>query len=230
MFALVREKFGEVWRAVVPLFGVGCALQLVLVPDPAGVLLQFAAGTALVVLGMVLLFAGIDIGILPMGRFIGAALPGKGSVPLALAVAFVLGLVTTIAEPDVLVLANQVAALSEGELSAWWLIGLVSGGVGVFVALALLRVLLGFSLVALVAGLYALMLVLSLLAPPALVPLAYDAGSVTTGVLSAPVVLALAAGFISVLAQRSAISDGFGLLGLASIGPIIIILLVGLLQ
>jgi hypothetical protein len=73
------------------------------------------------------------------------------------------------------------------------------------------------------------MIGLSLVARSQLVPLAYDAGSVTTGVLTAPVVLALALGLSSVIARRSAVSDGFGLLGLASVGPIIVILLLGLL-
>jgi hypothetical protein len=80
----------------------------------------------------------------------------------------------------------------------------------------------------LLAGVYSLMILLSFLAPRELVPLAYDAGSVTAGVLTAPVVLALALGVTSVLAERSAVADGFGLLGLASMGPIIAVLALGL--
>ena len=82
---------------------------------------------------------------------------------------------------------------------------------------------------ALLAGVYAFMLLLSLAAPERIVPLAYDAGSVTTGVLTAPVVLALALGMATVLAERSAVDDGFGLLGLASVGPIIVVLVLGLI-
>lgn len=230
MLTILRDKLGEVLRAVAPLFGVVLVLQLVLVHAPLALFAQFVAGAVLATLGMLLLFAGIDMGVLPMGRFIGAALPNKRSLTLILGVAFALGFATTAAEPDVLVLAGQVERLSAGALSASWLVVLVAGGVGLFVALALLRVVFGFSLITLLALLYASMLVLSVLAPADLVPLAYDAGSVTTGVLSAPVILALAAGFISVLAQRSAVSDGFGLLGLASIGPIIVVLLMGLLR
>jgi hypothetical protein len=114
-------------------------------------------------------------------------------------------------------------------VSGQLLVYIVAGGVGVFTALALLRVIYGFSMTYLLAAVYVLMIVLSLLSPARFVPLAYDAGSVTTGVLTAPVVLALAIGCNSVLAQRSAVSDGFGLLGLASVGPIIAVLLVGIL-
>jgi hypothetical protein len=101
--------------------------------------------------------------------------------------------------------------------------------VGVFAALALLRVIFGFSMTALLAVTYAVMLALTLAAPSGYVALAYDAGSVTTGVLTAPVLLALTLGLCAVLANRSAASDGFGLLGLASTGPIIVLLLLGLL-
>jgi hypothetical protein len=105
----------------------------------------------------------------------------------------------------------------------------VAAGVGLFAALALFRVVRGFSMRALLSVVYIAMLALSFLAPAALVPLAYDAGSVTTGVLTAPVVIALAIGLSSVLAGRSAVSDGFGLLGFASIGPIVAVLIMGLL-
>ena len=117
-----------------------------------------------------------------------------------------------------------------GAVTAVWLAYVIAGGVGLFAALALLRVLWGVPMAYVLAGAYALMLLLSLLAPAELVSLAYDAGSVTTGVLSAPVMLAVALGLSSVLGERSVVSDGFGLLGLASTGPIIAILLIGLLR
>lgn len=225
---LVRERLPEVLRAVAPLVAVACVLQVAFVRAPAGLFVQFLVGSALAAVGMVLLFEGIDMGILPMGRFIGAELPKKGSLALILGVAFALGFATTSAEPDVLVLANMVGSVSDGALSGWALVYVVAGGVGLFSALALLRVVYGFSMAYLLAAVYSLMIVLTLLAPARLVPLAYDAGSVTTGVLTAPVVLALALGFSGVFAERSALSDGFGLLGLASVGPIIVMLLLGL--
>ena len=117
-----------------------------------------------------------------------------------------------------------------GAVTAVWLAYVIAGGVGLFAALALLRVLWGVPMAYVLVGAYALMLLLSLLAPAELVSLAYDAGSVTTGVLSAPVMLAVALGLSSVLGERSVVSDGFGLLGLASTGPIIAILLIGLLR
>ncbi|MGE3150937.1 MAG: DUF1538 family protein, partial [Pseudorhodoplanes sp.] len=102
-------------------------------------------------------------------------------------------------------------------------------GVAVFAAVAMGRIVLGWSMPIMLTAAYALALALALAAPTHFVPLAFDAGSVTTGVLSAPVVIAVAIGLSSVLAGRSAVSDGFGILGFASIGPIVAILLMGLL-
>ncbi len=230
MLALLKEKLQETVRAVAPLIFVVCLLQVTLVGTSTAVFLQFLAGAVLVTLGLLLLFAGIDLGLLPMGRFIGAALSQKRSLALMLAVVFVMGFATTAAEPDVLVLAGQAEAAAQGTLSAQRLVYLIAAGVGLFVAVAMLRVVLGLSMAWQLTIVYAIMIVLSLFAPPSLLPLSYDAGSVTTGVLSGPVVLALALGVCSVLSGRTAVADGFGLLGMASIGPIIILLLLGLLR
>jgi hypothetical protein len=230
MLALLRMRLPEVLRAVAPLLVVVCALQLGLVHAAPALFVQFLAGAALATLGMLLLFAGVDLGVLPMGRFIGAELPAKGSLSLMLGVGFALGFAATAAEPDVLVLAGEVEAFSEAAITGQTLTYLMSAGVGIFVALALLRILWGFSMAWLLVAVYSLMIVLSWLAPPQIVPLAYDAGSVTTGVLTAPVVLSLALGLSSVLGGRSAVADGFGLLGLASAGAIIVVLFAGLLQ
>ena len=102
-------------------------------------------------------------------------------------------------------------------------------GLASFVALAMARVVYGFSMVRMLFAAYAAMLALSFLAPPEYLALAYDAGSATTGVLTAPVIIALAIGLSSVLAGRSPVSDGFGLLGFASIGPIVALLLMGMM-
>lgn len=228
MLTLLRTRLPEAGKAVAPLVAVVCVLQVLLVQAPAALFVQFLAGSLLAMLGMLLLFAGIDVGILPMGRFIGAELPRKGSIWLILGVAFALGFATTVAEPDVLVLSTQVETASQGTLRGAWLVYVIAAGVGLFTAIGLLRVVRGWSMAALVAVVYVCMILLSFVAPEQIVPLAYDAGSVTTGVLTSPVVLALALGLASVLAGRSAVDDGFGLLGLASAGPIIVVLLLGL--
>src|SRR5690606_18911008 len=225
-----RRRLVEVLWSVGPLFGLICLLQITVVQAPAALFVQFLAGSMLVVLGLVLLFLGGDHGILPMGRFIGAEMPRKGSVALIIGVGFAMGFATTIAEPDVLVLARQIDKISKGEINGTAVLYTIGLGVALCTAIAMGRVVYGVSLRLLLTVLLGGAILLSLVAPPEFVPLAYDAGSVTTGVLTAPVVIAVAVGLSSVLAGRSAVSDGFGVLGLASIGPIIAVLVMGLMM
>lgn len=227
MLVELRSRLWEVLRSVGPLIGLVCLLQVTVVQAPAAQFVQFLAGSMLVVVGLLLLFLGVDLGILPMGRFIGAELPRKGSVALIVGVGFAMGFATTIAEPDVLVLARQIDDISNEGISGTIVLYVIGIGVALLTALAMARIVYGVSLRLLLTGALGLALVLSFIAPAEFVPLAYDAGSVTTGVLTAPVVIAVAVGLSSVLAGRSAVSDGFGVLGLASIGPIITILLMG---
>ncbi len=229
MRALLTEKLLEVLKAVAPLVAAVCVLQVVLVKAPAALFLQFLGGSLLATAGMVLIFIGVDLGILPMGRFVGAELPKRGSLKLIVAVGFAVGFATTVAEPDVLVLAGQVDAASHGAIRDSTVTYVIALGVALFVALAMLRIVYGWPMAYLLSIAYAAVVVLSFFAPAEFVPLAYDAGSVTTGVLTAPVVIALTLGLASVLAGRSALADGFGILGFASVGPIIAILIMSML-
>jgi hypothetical protein len=227
MLLLIRERLLEVVQAVAPLTIFVTLLQFTIVHAPQSVFAQYLVGSALAILGMTFLLAGIEYGILPMGRFIGAALPSKESMWLIAVVSFVLGLATTIAEPDVLVLAGQVDQASHGGISRQTVVYVVGVGVGVFAVIAMIRIVAGWQMKYLLGAVYLATILLSFFAPEQFVSLAFDAGSVTTGVLSAPVLIAIAIGLSSVLAGRSAASDGFGLLGFASVGPIIALLLIG---
>jgi hypothetical protein len=227
MLTELRRRVLEVLQSVGPLLLVITLLQITLVQAPAIQFLQFIFGSLLVVCGLVLLFFGVDLGILPMGRFIGSEMPRKGSVTLIVGIGFLMGFATTIAEPDVLVLAQQIDDLSKKAIDGTLVLYVVGIGVAILTALALARIIYGISLRLVLTCALGVAMVLSFFAPAEFVPLAYDAGSVTTGVITAPVVIALAVGLSSVLAGRSAVSDGFGVLGLASIGPIITILIMG---
>ncbi len=230
MLHSVRTKLPGILRAIAPLVGSVCVLQVTLVHAPLPQFLQFLGGSLFAVVGLLMLFAGIEHGILPMGRYIGAELPRKGSIGWIVAVAAAMGFATTVAEPDVLILATQVEGIAGSEVAGAALVYLIAAGVGLFTAAALARIAHGRPLTLLLAAAFALMAALSLVAPPQFVPLAYDAGSVTTGVLSGPVLLALGLGLSAVFARHAGTLDGFGLLGLASTGPVIVVLLVGWLR
>lgn len=229
MSDLIKSKLYEVLKSIVPLITVILAFQYTMINISTELFIQFIIGATMTIGGLVLFFLGIDVGVLPMGKFIGAQLPKKNSLFIIAAVAFAVSFATTVAEPDVLVLAKQVKEISGGMISGNAVTYLMAIGVGLFAMIAMFRIIIGFSMVRLLTVFYVLVILFSLFAPTKFVALAYDAGSVTTGALTAPVLLALALGLSSVLANRTSLSDGFGILGFASIGPIIIILLMGAL-
>ena len=208
MLQLFRQKLLEVVKAIAPLIVVICILQFTFVKAPVSLFLQFLIGSLMALGGLMLFFIGIDIGILPMGRFIGSELPRRGSVLLIIIMAFLLGFVTTAAEPDVLVLSRQVDLISQGDIPGNTVLYVMAVGVGVFVTIAMLRIVFGIAMAYLLAAAYSIVIILSFFAPAEFVPLAYDSGSVTTGALTAPVVISLALGFSSVLGGNITIRNG----------------------
>lgn len=229
MLNYLKAKFLEVLKAMLPLIVVIIVMQFAFIQMPLSLFLQFLVGAVMVITGLVLFLTGIETGILPLGEAIGAELPKRRSLWLILGIAFLIGFAATIAEPDVIVLSNQIDRVTDGGISDSLLIYVIGIGVAFFVAMAMLRIILGFRMAYLLAGGYIIVMILSFFTPAEFVPVAFDAGGVTTGPMTVPVILALGIGFSSVLAGRSAISDGFGLIGLASIGPIIAVMLLGMI-
>lgn len=226
----VKESIREVLLAVAPITFVVVLLQVSIIHMPLVFFARFLIGAALVTIGFFLFLQGVKTGLLPMGEMMGAELPKRAGLPLILLMAFFLGFVVTIAEPDVRVLAYQVDFVSQGQIGKSPLILTVAIGVGVFVCLAMLRIILGIPIAYPLAGGYLAILVLSLFTPPDFVPIAFDAGGVTTGPVTVPFILALGIGTTSVLGGRSSLSDGFGLVGLASIGPVLGVMVLGILS
>ncbi len=225
----VKDTIREVLSAVAPVTAVVLILQLTIVKTPPAVIGQFLVGAIFVLVGLFFFLYGVNLGLLPIGRTIGAELPSKGSIVLFGVASFLLGVAVTIADPDVMVLANQVANVSAGAIGRLLLILTVASGMGFFVAVAMLRIVFGVPIQYLFAGGYALLLILSLIAPANYVPISFDSGAVATGPLIVPFVLSLGLGTASVLQGRSALKDGFGLMGLASLGPVLAVMLLGVI-
>ncbi|HII98706.1 MAG TPA: DUF1538 domain-containing protein [Methanoregula sp.] len=225
----VRHMVREVTQAVAPIVAVIIIIQVFLMKTPLLTILLFLLGSAMVVIGIALFLLGVKIGLLPMGETIGSEMPKSGSVILIVVVAFLFGLLATIAEPDVRVLTSMVQTVSNGTIPQNPLILVIAVGVGFFVATAILRILYNVPIAWLFCAGYAAVLILSFFTPAEYLPIAFDAGGVTTGPVTVPFILALGIGVSSVLGGRSALKDGFGLIGLASIGPILGVMLLGVL-
>ncbi len=225
----IKEGILEVVRAVVPITIVVILLQVFLISMPWILFSRFLIGVLMVMSGMFLFLQGVKIGLLPMGEAIGAELPKRGSMFFLLFFAFILGFMVTLAEPDVWVLVGYVDSVSEGLVNRYILVASVALGVGIFVTLAMLRIVLNVPIAYLLAGGYILILVLSFFTPADFVPISFDAGGVTTGPVTVPFILALGLGVTAVLGGRSSMHDGFGLIGLASIGPVLGVMILGII-
>lgn len=177
--------------------------------------------------GLTLFLFGANISMMEVGSQVGAFMVKKRSLMLIILLGFLIGFVVTIAEPDVQVLAGQVADVSAGEVPRILLIGVVGAGVGIFLVLALLRIVFQVKLYYLLLGGYALVFLIARFASPAYVPVAFDSGGVTTGPLTVPFILALGSGVSSVIRQSKSGNDSFGMVGLASLGPVIAVMILG---
>lgn len=224
-----REIIHEVLQAVTPIALVVIILQVTLIHMPSEAFIRFLAGAFYVMTGLLLFLQGVKIGLLPLGNAIGSELPKKGSFSFLVIMAFILGFVVTIAEPDVRVLAHQVDIVSDGYIKDYILVLTVAVGVAFFVALAMVRIIFNIPISYIFAAGYTVIIILSFFTPPDFVPIALDSGGVTTGPVTVPFILALGIGTTSVLGGKSAIADGFGLIGLASIGPVIGVMTLGMI-
>ena len=225
----LKETALEVVYAVLPITIVVIILQYTLIFLPTELFVRFLLGTVMVTLGLIFFLMGVHIGLLPVGELIGASLPKSGKVSLVVFFGFLLGFVVTVAEPDVRVLAIQVDLVSGGEISSNLLIYTVALGVAIFVALAMVRIIYNISITYLLMAGYGLIFLLAAFTPSRYVPISFDAGGVTTGPMAVPFILALGVGVASVLRGKTASSDGFGLVALASIGPVLAVLMLGVI-
>ncbi|SER97694.1 DUF1538 domain-containing protein [Salisediminibacterium halotolerans] len=225
----IYDQFQEVVMAILPLAAVIIILQFTVIGMPPDVFFRFIAGVVMVGFGLFLFLVGVHIGLLPIGEMIGSTLPKTKKPVLIIGTGFVLGVVVTIAEPDVRVLASQVDQVSGGEISNMVLVYSVAIGVGFFVAMAMVRTLFNIPLKYILIVSYGLVFFMLTFVPDMFVPISFDAGGVTTGPMTVPFILALGVGVASVLRGKSSTSDGFGLVALASIGPIFAVMILGVI-
>lgn len=223
------EKLKEAFTSIIPVGVIVLLLHFFVTPMDPDLLMRFLIGTAFTIVGLGIFLRGVDIGVIPMGEKIGSAITKRKKLSIVVVVGFIIGAMITIAEPDVQVLATQVFAAS-GELVARnTLIFAVATGVGVFVSLALVRIVVQFSLrLALFVG-YGIVFATAAFTSPDFLAIAFDSGGVTTGAMTVPFLLSLGMGVSSMRAGKSAEADSFGIVGLASIGPILACMILGVM-
>ncbi len=218
------EKAQEALSAVLPIILVVLVLGLTVAPIPSGVMLSFLFGAVLLVIGMMFFSVGAEVAMEPMGEHVGARVTRTKNLPLILILGFFMGVMITVSEPDLQVLARQVQAIPDLVL-----ILSVAVGVGAFLVLALLRIFFHFSLRLLLLGFYLLLLGLFFLAPESFRAIAFDSGGVTTGPMTVPFIMAFGIGIAAIRSDSNAREDSFGLIALCSVGPILAVLILSMI-
>ena len=219
----LKEKILESLSSVLPITAIVLALSLTVIPVPIGTLLLFLAGAVLLILGMGLFSLGAEMAMMPMGEALGARLTRTRRIGLVVVVFFAMGVIVTIAEPDLAVLARQVPAIPDSVL-----IFTVAAGVGFFLVLAMLRTLFKVKLGHLLIFFYALVFGMALFAPKSFLAVAFDSGGVTTGPITVPFIMALGIGMASTRGDSTSQEDSFGMVALSSVGPILTVLILGI--
>ncbi len=225
-----KETYKEVLQAVLPLTLAVLLIMLLFMDMDYVLMLTFLKGAIFVILGMGLFLMGVKLGMLPIGETIGADLPKHGSVIFIFIVGFLLSFLATVAEPDVRVLSTMVESVSDNGIERSTLIISISLGVGFFVAASMLRIIYGTPLKYMLFVGYSIVLILAFFTPLEYLAISFDSGGVTTGPVTVPVILALGIGISSVLSGKSELSESYGLIGLASLGPILSLMILGILS
>ena len=218
------EKLKESLGAVLPIIGIVLVLCFSIAPIPNSVLMTFVVGAVLLIIGMMFFTLGAEMAMTPMGERIGTKLTNTRKISVVIVLCFILGFIITISEPDLQVLAEQVPSIPN-----YTLIIAVATGVGIFLVAAVLRMLFGIPLAHMLLILYPIIFILASIVPQDFLTVAFDSGGVTTGPMTVPFIMALGIGFSAVRSDKHAENDSFGLVALCSVGPILAVLLLGLL-
>ena len=218
----LNAKLREGVAAVLPIALIVMLLCFTITPVSTDLMLSFVIGTTMLIVGLGLFTYGAEASMTPMGSYIGAKLTKSRNLPLILGVSFLLGVIITIAEPDLQVLAGNVPHINSSVL-----VIVVSVGVGFFLTLCMVRILFGIQLRWLLLFFYGVVFLLAGLSDASFLSVAFDSGGVTTGPMTVPFIMALGVGVASIRSDKNAESDSFGLVALCSVGPILAVLVLG---
>lgn len=222
-------KFKEVLTSVLPITFIVLILHFTISPLEPNMLYAFLIGSVLVIIGLTVFLFGISQGIEPIGHDVGNAITHINIYTVIITISLVLGFFISYAEPDLHILANQVDSVTSGQFDNILMVVVVSVGIGVMMTIGMLRILKNIRLKYVFTGAYALIFILSLFSSSDFLAIAFDASGATTGAITVPFMLSLAAGF-SAIKKDSKLSeaDSFGLVGISSTGAILGVLITSL--
>lgn len=220
----LREKFYETLKAVFPILAIVLLLCFTIAPIPPSILMAFLIGAVLLIVGMLLFNVGVELSMTLMGERVGTILTKSRNLLVMVLIGFIMGMIITISEPDLQVLAQQISSIPNMTL-----ILAVAAGVGAFLVIALLRMLFGVPLPYLLVIFYGIVFLLTFFVPADFLSIAFDSGGVTTGPMTVPFIMAFGVGITAIRSDKRAADDSFGLVSLCSVGPILAVLILGMI-
>lgn len=218
----LKEKIKESLSAVLPITGIVLLISVFLVPMELGSVVMFLTGAVMLIVGMGFFQLGAEMAMSPLGEGIGIQISRTRKAGIVIFISFVMGVMITISEPDLQVLAQQVPAIPNRVL-----ILTVAVGVGIFLALAVIRIRYRIHLSTLLFIFYIALIIISFFVPEEFLAVAFDSGGVTTGPITVPFIMALGVGLASMRSDKNSLGDSFGLVALSSVGPILAVLILG---
>ena len=219
-----KEKLEETLKAVIPILLIVLILCFSIAPIPPSILMTFLIGSSLLIVGMLFFNVGVELSMTPMGEKVGSIITRSKKVGVIVFITFIMGFIITISEPDLQVLAQQIPSIPNMVL-----IMAVALGVGIFLVVAILRMLFGIALSYLLLIFYGAVFLLAILSPGDFLSIAFDSGGVTTGPMTVPFIMAFGIGISAIRSDKHASDDSFGLVALSSVGPILAVLILGLI-
>lgn len=226
---LLFEKFREGFQTLVPVVIIVVSLSFTIVGVSSDVLMRFLIGAFMVLIGLGVFLYGVDLAMSPIGEYMSREIATSKSVVRVLVISFFLGFLITVAEPDLLILGNQIEGASGGTLNSTLIVWVVSFGVGAVISLGVLNLLRGRPLNRFMAITYGAIFVLAVLVSEEFLAISFDASGATTGALTTPFILALSLGLSKIKSSKEAEENSFGLVGVMSSGPIIAITLLSII-
>lgn len=219
----VKLKIKEALSSIVPITLIVAILSFTITPLATDVIVEFIIGAIMLVIGTGFFTLGAEMSMSIIGERIGADIAKRKNIFLILAILIILGTVVTIAEPDLKVLAEQITSVPSNLI-----IGVVGLGVGVFLSIAFLRVVLKIKLKYALLFFYSIVFVLAFFVPKEFLAMAFDSGGATTGPMAVPFIIAFGIGISSIRSEENSESDSFGMVALCSIGPILATMILGM--
>ena len=221
---VLTEKIVEALSSVLPVTGIVLLLLITIAPVSAAMLLSFLIGAVLLIVGMGLFNLGAEAAMTPMGSYVGSKMTSSRKLWLIVFVSFFVGVMITVSEPDLQVLATQLPTIPNLTL-----ILTVGVGVGLFLVVSMLRVLFRIRLKYLLLFFYAVVFGLAFFVPESFLAVSFDSGGVTTGPMTVPFIMALGVGVASISSSNGEGDDNFGMVALCSVGPILAVMILGLI-